>query len=97
MDVDAGMPVIRFRFGLPLDRADNAAIVLDRESLDVGLCEIVGNSRCHVFTTAPPTVHLWSGADPRQLGDVCCRGRSQPHLRTLQLSHAGMKIASRST
>jgi hypothetical protein len=84
IDVDAGMAVIRLRFRVALDRADDPALVLDRESFDVGLCEIVGHRHCHVFTTPPPTVHLWSGADPCQLGDVGCRGRSQPHSRALQ-------------
>ncbi len=43
IDVDAGMPVIRLGFGVPLDGADDVAVVLDDEGLDVRLREILGD------------------------------------------------------
>jgi hypothetical protein len=77
IDVDAGVPIIGLLLGAPLDRADDAIMVLDHEGVSVGVGEVGSHFRGQVVAAAPALAHLRRGADIGQRRDVGSLGRPQ--------------------
>jgi hypothetical protein len=62
VDIDSGVPVHRVVLLIPLDRANDPAVVLDRERPR----QVVGHRRGEVLLLAPPATYLSGGADGDQ-------------------------------
>jgi hypothetical protein len=81
-DVDVGAPVIGVGLLPELDQADDLALVLDREQLEVvGVVRPLGRLR------VPPALDLGLGADRPQRLAVVRRDRPQAHPLTVEPCH----------
>ena len=84
IDVNARVAVIKLGLGTPLDRAGQAAIVLDDERVGVRVAQVRGDLRCHVALAPPPPMHLRRRPDRGQRRNVTGCGRSQRYQSAAQ-------------